>query len=111
MDRRAAAAFALVAFAAATPASACLPPPPIVFFAPGSAELDEAAGRILDETVLEPARIQPQLGLRYAIFGHGDRAGTDEYNLDLSQRRAEAVRVYLLGRGRPYIAPRAELPI
>lgn len=99
MHRRAA-AFAFFAFAAApAPASACIPPPPIVYFAPGSAELDEAAGRILDETVIGPARSEGGSDLRYAIFGHGDRAGTDEYNLALSLRRAEAVREYLLTRG------------
>jgi len=35
------------------------------------------------------------------IEGHTDSEGTDEYNRDLSQRRADAVRAYLIGRGYP----------
>ena len=43
------------------------------------------------------------------IVGHTDSQGTDEYNMDLSQRRADAVRVYLtqLGIGSPRIAASA----
>lgn len=33
------------------------------------------------------------------IRGHTDSRGADDYNLDLSRRRAEAVRDYLAGRG------------
>ena len=33
------------------------------------------------------------------ITGHADRLGSTEYNLKLSQRRADAVRAYLVGRG------------
>lgn len=100
MDRRAAAVFALLAFAAApTPATACTTPIPIVFFEAGSAALDEAGGRTLDRMVLEPSWREAGAGLRYTIFGHGDRAGSDDYNLALSLRRAEAVRDYLLNRG------------
>jgi OOP family OmpA-OmpF porin len=33
------------------------------------------------------------------INGYTDRIGSDKYNLKLSQRRAEAVRDYLIGKG------------
>ncbi len=33
------------------------------------------------------------------VAGYTDSVGTDEYNMDLSQRRAEAVRAYLIGKG------------
>lgn len=36
---------------------------------------------------------------RVEIAGHTDSRGSDEFNLDLSQRRAESVRTYLIGQG------------
>lgn len=33
------------------------------------------------------------------VAGHTDSRGSDRYNMDLSQRRAEAVRNYLVGKG------------
>ena len=33
------------------------------------------------------------------ISGHTDNIGNDEYNLNLSQRRSDAVRLYLTSRG------------
>ena len=36
---------------------------------------------------------------RGQIVGHTDSAGDREHNMDLSRRRAEAVRNYLIGRG------------
>jgi OOP family OmpA-OmpF porin len=33
------------------------------------------------------------------IVGHADRIGSDQYNLDLSNRRANAVKAYLVGKG------------
>lgn len=41
-------------------------------------------------------------GLRVEVDGHTDSRGSDAHNLDLSQRRAAAVREYLIGHG---IAP------
>ncbi|MBI3527213.1 MAG: OmpA family protein [Betaproteobacteria bacterium] len=36
---------------------------------------------------------------RVDAVGHADRIGSDAYNLRLSERRAEAVRAYLVGKG------------
>jgi outer membrane protein OmpA-like peptidoglycan-associated protein len=38
-------------------------------------------------------------GYRIDVFGHTDDIGTDEYNLKLSQRRAQSVRNYLVEAG------------
>jgi len=38
---------------------------------------------------------------RLAIEGYTDSRGSDAYNLDLSQRRADAVRAYLISNGYP----------
>ena len=35
------------------------------------------------------------------LAGHADRSGSASYNVGLSQRRADAVRAYLAGRGVP----------
>ncbi len=56
---------------------------------------DEGAG-LLDE-VLEALRLFPNVPVE--IAGHADAQGTDEFNLDLSTRRAEAVLAYLVDRG------------
>jgi outer membrane protein OmpA-like peptidoglycan-associated protein len=40
-------------------------------------------------------------GLRLQLEGHTDSIGTDDYNLVLSQRRADAVRDYLVSQGVP----------
>lgn len=65
-----------------------------VQFAPGSAELTAAAHKTLD--VLGQALVSPQLTtVRVRIEGHTDTVGTDESNMSLSQRRAEAASAYL----------------
>jgi outer membrane protein OmpA-like peptidoglycan-associated protein len=40
-------------------------------------------------------------GRTLVIEGHTDARGSADHNLDLSQRRAEAVRIYLISRGYP----------
>lgn len=40
-------------------------------------------------------------GLQIQLEGHTDSIGSDEYNLKLSQQRADAVREYLVGQGVP----------
>jgi outer membrane protein OmpA-like peptidoglycan-associated protein len=40
-------------------------------------------------------------GLKIQVEGHTDSVGTDEYNMKLSQQRADAVRDYLTGQNVP----------
>jgi peptidoglycan-associated lipoprotein len=68
----------------------------IVFFEYDSFELTHDAERTL-QAKLPLLRANP--GVRIRIEGHADQRGTTEYNLALGQRRAEAVRDYLMGYG------------
>jgi OOP family OmpA-OmpF porin len=57
------------------------------------------AGRdSLDSLVRDMSRVQYDLML---IGGHTDRLGNEAYNQRLSERRANAVRDYLIGHGVP----------
>jgi outer membrane protein OmpA-like peptidoglycan-associated protein len=38
-------------------------------------------------------------GLKLEVEGHTDSVGSDEYNMQLSEKRAEAVREYLISQG------------
>jgi peptidoglycan-associated lipoprotein len=58
--------------------------------------LKPEAIRILDDAV---SKLQANPGLTVTIEGHTDSVGTAEYNLSLGERRANAVRDYLLNRG------------
>ncbi|HET9651999.1 MAG TPA: OmpA family protein [Usitatibacter sp.] len=51
----------------------------------------------LDE-IADALKRNPQID-RVRITGYTDRLGTDAYNLKLSQRRAEAVKAYLVAKG------------
>jgi OmpA-OmpF porin, OOP family len=53
-----------------------------------TAKLDEFAGKAKDRA-----------SDRFDVVGHADRIGGDSYNMDLSRRRAEAVRNHLVGKG------------
>jgi len=59
--------------------------------------------RLLPESMTVLDRVARSLvshpGVRVEIGGHTDSVGTTFYNLDLSRRRAEAVRGYLVDRG------------
>lgn len=61
-----------------------------------SANLTRESYPVLDEAV---KKLQEFEDLKVSIVGHTDDQGTDEYNLDLSQRRADTVRLYLVSRG------------
>ena len=82
------------------------PPPPQakatfnfwVSFAFDSAELSTDARITLDE--LAKALRGPRLGeKRFVLAGHTDAVGSAEYNQSLSERRANAVRDYLVTSG------------
>ncbi|MBN1424439.1 OmpA family protein [Candidatus Fermentibacteria bacterium] len=66
-----------------------------VTFAYNSAELNPEALPVLDKAGQLLVDI-PEMKVR--IEGHTDSDGSDAYNLDLSQRRAESVRAYLTKR-------------
>jgi len=84
------------------------PPPPPPAPAPEARVLgdiyfdfDRAAIRSEGKTLLEEATgiLRNESGRTLVIEGHCDERGTDEYNLVLGERRAQAVRDYLVGRG------------
>lgn len=64
-----------------------------------TAEMNEAGKARLDEFAAKVVRFDRLQSIR--ITGHTDRLGSDSYNMDLSQRRAETVRRYLISRGVP----------
>ncbi|MCP4808923.1 MAG: OmpA family protein [Proteobacteria bacterium] len=68
-----------------------------VQFDTGRATIKEASFPLLDE-VANVLLINPQI-VRVEIQGHTDNVGTDETNKKLSQRRAQAVRDYLIDAG------------
>jgi len=70
-----------------------------VFFAFDRAYLRRRASRHL-EAIIALWRLHPEWE-RVRIEGHTDDQGEDEYNLRLSQRRAETVREALIERGMP----------
>lgn len=67
-----------------------------VNFLPNSVELTADARNVLDEA---HAALAGQAGLKVEVGGHTDSSGADAVNLALSQRRAESVRKYLIGKG------------
>lgn len=67
-----------------------------VNFAFDSAKLSPESEAVLDEAVQE-LNDAPNVSVR--VEGHTDSIGSEAYNLELSQRRAEAVVDYLVARG------------
>lgn len=67
-----------------------------VFFAFDSATLDEAAQETLDR---QAAWLLQHPDLTVTVEGHADERGTREYNLALGERRATAVKNYLVAKG------------
>ena len=84
--------------------SACQAPAPvpvgpfIVFFDWDKSDVTPEAAAILDNA----AAAYAQTGKASVMLaGHADRSGSDQYNVGLSQRRADAIRAYMAGKGVP----------
>jgi len=60
------------------------------------AELTPPARETLDQLA---ARLQSHQNVSVLVEGHTDAFGSDQYNVELGRRRAEAVREYLVGKG------------
>ena len=69
-----------------------------VFFALDSSQLDDAARPVLQKN---SDWLKRWSSTRIMIEGHADSRGTAEYNLALGERRAAAVRDYLVNLGIP----------
>ncbi len=80
----------------------CPAPPPIgpfiIFFDWDKDEITPAAAAILDNAA---AAYQQTGRASVTLAGHADRSGAADYNVGLSQRRANNTRAYLAGRGVP----------
>lgn len=84
--------------APAMAAAAVMPAPEafIVYFAFDSSVLNAAANRIIDDAVA----VANSGGIvDLSVTGHADRSGAEDYNLNLSLRRAATVREALIARG------------
>ena len=68
----------------------------IVYFDWDSDAVDRSGDRVIDEAVTAAN----SLGIAdFSITGHADRSGSDDYNLNLSLRRADNVKAALIARG------------
>ena len=70
-----------------------------VYFAPGSADLSAQTMAILDRQAGFLRRAQPPLPIQTHGFADTQEAATSGDMLQLSQRRAETVRDYLIAKG------------
>jgi outer membrane protein OmpA-like peptidoglycan-associated protein len=67
-----------------------------VFFDWDRSDITAQGAAILDNAA---AAYQSCGSASVVLAGHADRSGSAQYNVGLSQRRADAVRSYLAGRG------------
>lgn len=78
------------------PVVQCTPGPYIVFFDWDKSDITPEASSILDNAI---SNYQNCGNSQVMLAGHADRSGSASYNVGLSQRRADAVKAYLSGRG------------
>ncbi|HYD34129.1 MAG TPA: OmpA family protein, partial [Methylophilaceae bacterium] len=69
-----------------------------VLFGFDKAVIRDEGKRLLDTEVVEKMKAHPEVEL-VLITGHTDRIGTEQYNQRLSERRAQAVKNYLVQQG------------
>jgi len=67
-----------------------------IYFAWNSADIDSASHPVLDDVV---RALKDHKGARVQLEGHADSSGNDGLNQPLSERRAEAVKSYLVSHG------------
>lgn len=77
-------------------AGPCLPGPYIVFFDWDSSSISPDAATVLDSTVSSTTGCG---SATIRIAGYADRSGSEQYNMGLSTRRADAVQAYLASHG------------
>ncbi len=80
------------------PPAAVTPGPFLVFFDWDKSLITAEATQILDRAV-EQYQATGQTSV--ALAGHADKSGKDDYNVRLSQRRADAVKAYMAAKGVP----------
>jgi len=68
-----------------------------ILFEEASAQIDQAAD--LEELEQLLLFMQMKTDIRIVVDGHTDKVGAEKYNLDLSLRRANAVKEYLVNKG------------
>jgi len=78
------------------PPAVCSPGPFIVFFEWDKSDITPEAASILDNAVTQ---YQNCGNAQVMLAGHADRSGSAQYNVGLSQRRADAVRSYMSSHG------------
>jgi outer membrane protein OmpA-like peptidoglycan-associated protein/opacity protein-like surface antigen len=87
------------------PPPAVTPGPFLVFFDWDKSAITADASAILDRAA-EQFAATGQTSV--ALAGHADKSGKDDYNVKLSQRRADAVKAYLATKGVPDTAMATE---
>ena len=80
------------------PPAAVTPGPFLVFFDWDRSLVTAEAAQILDRAAEQYAATGQT---SVALAGHADKSGKDDYNVRLSQRRADAVKAYMAGKGVP----------
>jgi outer membrane protein OmpA-like peptidoglycan-associated protein len=81
------------------PPAASAPPAPtvyIVFFAFDKSDISAVSAQVLDRAI---ADFRQSGSVKFLVQGYTDLAGTEQYNQKLSERRADAVKQYLLAHG------------
>ncbi len=75
--------------------AAVIPATYTILFAFDSAVVTDLGMKIIDAAIKEANRT----GASFALTGHADRSGSEDYNMKLSLRRAEAARDVLVAKG------------
>lgn len=68
----------------------------MIYFEFNEYDLEESAVNVLDSVAAEMKKAS---GAQIVIAGHADEIGTSEYNMELSRKRAESVKQYLVSKG------------